>query len=163
GDDNPTLIDDSAKAIQPCVLIAGIAVRFTGLLDVGEIDTRLRMGALHDSIKAKVRIGFQSRCSIDDRSQPAYGIVQTGRVIVIQNPAIGIRHADHPAVIRIDSGTHALAGLTRWLLNEPAEAVTIWRKGVDAEFHDEAGGMELPVLLLYAAVRAPNLYPIDAA
>ncbi len=46
GGDDPALIDHPTEAVEAGVLVAGVAVRFAGLLDVGQVHTRLRMRAL---------------------------------------------------------------------------------------------------------------------
>jgi tetratricopeptide (TPR) repeat protein len=62
-----------------------------------------------------------------------------------------------------DTGTHALAGVTRWVLGERADAVRMWTAGLDCEYRDYAGGMELPLLLFYAAARDPAVYAMGQA
>jgi tetratricopeptide (TPR) repeat protein len=60
-------------------------------------------------------------------------------------------------------GVYALAGLTRWLLGERAEAIATWERGLNCDFQDVAGGMTLPLLLFFAALRVPDLYSIEHA
>ncbi|MFL5245592.1 MAG: hypothetical protein ACJ8FY_26145 [Gemmataceae bacterium] len=55
------------------------------------------------------------------------------------------------------------AGVAHWLLNERAEAIAMWEKGLTGAFHDGAGGMDYPLLLLYASIRAPDLFSLRAA
>jgi hypothetical protein len=57
-----------------------------------------------------------------------------------------------------DTGSYASAGIARWLLDETDEAVKLWVEGLDCDYRDEAGGMELPLLLFYAAVRRPKAF-----
>jgi hypothetical protein len=58
-----------------------------------------------------------------------------------------------------DTGTHALAGIARWTSGERADALRTWVKGLDCDYRDEAGGMELPLLLFYASARDPHIFP----
>jgi hypothetical protein len=62
-----------------------------------------------------------------------------------------------------DTGTHALLGVASWILEDRQEAIRIWSKGLDCDYRDEAGGMELPLLLFYAGVREPTLFSIAQA
>jgi tetratricopeptide (TPR) repeat protein len=62
-----------------------------------------------------------------------------------------------------DSFTHALAGISRWMLGECREAALVWEKGLDCDYQDMAGGMALPLLLYYAAARKPKAYDISKA
>jgi tetratricopeptide (TPR) repeat protein len=48
------------------------------------------------------------------------------------------------------------AGVSSWCLNEPDQAVSIWRAGIGAPYTDAAGGVGLPSLLLYAGCRLGN-------
>jgi hypothetical protein len=48
---------------------------------------------------------------------------------------------------------NAWEGVCHWYLDRPAAAVAAWQAGLDAPYTDAAGGVELPALLVYAAVR----------
>ena len=57
-----------------------------------------------------------------------------------------------------------MAGTARWLLDERgADAVAVWVEGLDCPYADAAGGMELPLLLLFAGSRYPGLTDVAAA
>ena len=62
-----------------------------------------------------------------------------------------------------DDGLYAYLGLIHWLEDDPNEAVAFWKRGLNCQYRDEAGGMELPLLLLYAGVRAPKSFDCNAA
>ena len=62
-----------------------------------------------------------------------------------------------------DSGTCALAGMARWILKDRTEAVRIWQEGLDYDYRDAAGGVELPLLSFYAAVREPLVFSLTRA
>jgi lipoprotein NlpI len=49
--------------------------------------------------------------------------------------------------------THVNVGITWWWLGKPLEAVEIWRSGIGAKYRDEAGGVQVPALLFFAASR----------
>lgn len=44
-------------------------------------------------------------------------------------------------------------GICYWYLNQPAQSVESWRRGLDAPYTDAAGGVRMPGMLLYAALR----------
>lgn len=60
-------------------------------------------------------------------------------------------------LIRITNGRsdsdYMLAGIANWLLDNYTEAIEIWQKGLNTKYTDAAGGIEVPALLYYAAVR----------
>jgi hypothetical protein len=62
-----------------------------------------------------------------------------------------------------DSSIYAFDGIARWELAEHREACSMWENGLDCDYQDGAGGMELPCLLFYAAVRDPKSYDISKA
>src|SRR5262249_19803118 len=47
---------------------------------------------------------------------------------------------------------YEMAGTAKWCLNECDEALSIWRTGLSAGFTDWAGGVEVPLLLLFTSV-----------
>src|SRR5262249_50746656 len=57
--DDPALIDHSTESIEAGVLVARIPIGFASLLDVGEIDTGLRMGAADDGVETEIRVLLQ--------------------------------------------------------------------------------------------------------
>lgn len=64
--------------------------------------------------------------------------------------------ADFQTVIRLRSESdrgYIYAGVTLWWLGRSLEAVEVWRKAVGAKYTDEAGGVEAPALLFFAASR----------
>jgi hypothetical protein len=56
----------------------------------------------------------------------------------------------------LSTGEFAWAGVALWLCGKPQEAARKWQDGLGTQYTDEAGGMELPLLLYYAAVRRPE-------
>jgi lipoprotein NlpI len=44
-------------------------------------------------------------------------------------------------------------GVCYWYLNQPSQAVEVWKQGITAPYTDAAGGVTPPALLLYAAQR----------
>ena len=66
-------------------------------------------------------------------------------------------------ITREDAGTgeYGLAGVARWLSGDYTTAVSHWKKGQGAAYADASGGMGLPLLLAYAAVRQPNVIPFN--
>jgi hypothetical protein len=57
----------------------------------------------------------------------------------------------------IGTGHYALAGTAQWIGGSYERSVELWKKGIGSQYADASGGMELPLLLFYAAVRKPNL------
>jgi lipoprotein NlpI len=47
-------------------------------------------------------------------------------------------------------------GICHWCLDQPSQAVGVWRQGLTAPYTDAAGGVVIPALLLYAAERLDN-------
>jgi tetratricopeptide (TPR) repeat protein len=52
-----------------------------------------------------------------------------------------------------NDGYSIFMGITLWWLNRFNEAIVIWKKALSAKFTDAAGGVEIPALLLFAAIR----------
>jgi hypothetical protein len=52
---------------------------------------------------------------------------------------------------------YGMAGIAKWCLNEPREAVGQWRLGLDCRFADAAGGVGLPLLLFVASILRPDV------
>ncbi len=52
----PALIDHSAEAVQPGILVARVAVALAGLLHVGYLDPRL--GVIHDDHRVQAELVF---------------------------------------------------------------------------------------------------------
>lgn len=66
---------------------------------------------------------------------------------------------------RIDSdprsgdGDYGMAGVAKWCLGKPDEAVSEWRAGAKAKYARTAGlNIILPLLLYFAAVRQPKIF-----
>jgi tetratricopeptide (TPR) repeat protein len=51
-----------------------------------------------------------------------------------------------------------LAGIAKWCLNEPGEAIEQWIQGIKCDYADGAGGVTIPLLLFYASIVKPELY-----
>lgn len=49
------------------------------------------------------------------------------------------------------------AGVVRWLEKSYVEACNIWRAGLDCDYRDAAGGIEVPLLLYFAGIRYPEI------
>lgn len=62
-----------------------------------------------------------------------------------------------------DSGSHASAGVACWLLRDHVAARKHWVDGLESEMQDLAGGMGLPLLLFFSAVRDPHLFDLNEA
>jgi tetratricopeptide (TPR) repeat protein len=62
-----------------------------------------------------------------------------------------------------NTGSYAACGVARWLLARYSEAVNVWLSGLDCQYADAAGGMELPLLLYFAAACQQRVYRIDDA
>jgi hypothetical protein len=56
----------------------------------------------------------------------------------------------------VGTSNYAMSGVARWILGRRAESVRLWKEGMKCKYADAAGGMELPLLLYYAAVRDPS-------
>lgn len=60
-------------------------------------------------------------------------------------------------------GLYVYCGLVRWLWGHSVNAVDYWMRGLKCSYTDDAGGVELPLLLYYASTCDPMLYdPSDA-
>jgi hypothetical protein len=53
--------------------------------------------------------------------------------------------------------------LVRWLANRYEEAISLWQAGLNCEYTDGAGGLELPLLLYHASARHPKSHPNEEA
>jgi len=51
-----------------------------------------------------------------------------------------------------------MAGVAKWCVDDPKEAVGQWRAGLRAQYADGAGGIRLPMLLFTAAVVTPSAF-----
>lgn len=52
-----------------------------------------------------------------------------------------------------NDGTYLLLGTAQWLAGKKEAAVETWRSGLNTPYTDAAGGVQLPGILLYGAVR----------
>jgi len=57
------------------------------------------------------------------------------------------------------STTYAMAGVAQWCLNTPHEAVRQWHEGLQCGYADAAGGAQLPLLLFFASIVEPEIFP----
>src|SRR5260221_8552703 len=73
---DPALIDNATEAVQARVLVARISVCFAGLLDVGQIDAGLRMGAADDRAQAEVVIRLKGTGGARERCQAANDVLK---------------------------------------------------------------------------------------
>jgi hypothetical protein len=56
------------------------------------------------------------------------------------------------------SAFYGMAGLAKWCLGEPSEAISQWRSGLGAQYADTAGlGVKMRLLLFFASVVRPEL------
>ena len=69
--DDPALIDYAPETIQAGVLVAGVAVRFARLLDVGQLHPRLRVILDHHRAQTEVAVTHQRSGAVGNRRQPA--------------------------------------------------------------------------------------------
>ncbi len=63
----------------------------------------------------------------------------------------------------LSTGHYAYAGMAKWIIECYDEAIELWKAGRKAQYADAAGGMELPLLIYYAAVRKPKLIRVSEA
>jgi tetratricopeptide (TPR) repeat protein len=67
--------------------------------------------------------------------------------------------ADYQRVIEIEepqsqhSGDYIRLGICYWWLEKPSQTVAAWRQALTTPYTDAAGGVQAPVMLLYAAQR----------
>jgi len=95
----PALIDNPAEAVQAGVRVARVAVGFAGSLDVAQIDARLRVLAGHHHRLAQVVVALQHPRAVRQRRQAADGVIQPGRVVVVEHPAVGVDDAGESGVV----------------------------------------------------------------
>ena len=50
-----------------------------------------------------------------------------------------------------------MAGAAKWCMDEPDAAVMIWKSGLNAQYADGAGGVQLPLLLSVASILKPSV------
>jgi hypothetical protein len=51
-----------------------------------------------------------------------------------------------------------IKGTAQWILGRFADVVRAWTAGLDSQYTDASGGMEVALLLYYASVRQPKVY-----
>ena len=60
---------------------------------------------------------------------------------------------------RVSDSYYGMAGVAKWCLGRPDEAVSEWRAGLKAEYAGASGlNVGSPLLLFFAAVREPNVF-----
>jgi hypothetical protein len=63
---------------------------------------------------------------------------------------------NHPRTGDSDFG---MAGVAKWCLGKPDEAISQWRTGLNAKYARASGfGIRMPLLLFFATVRQPNVF-----
>lgn len=60
-------------------------------------------------------------------------------------------------------GHYILAGIARWLLGDPVDAIGVWKEGLDCAYGDWAGGIDVPLHLYFGAVREPTSFELTQA
>jgi hypothetical protein len=51
---------------------------------------------------------------------------------------------------------YSMAGVAKWCLNVPSQAIEWWKLGADADYADGAGGIHVPLMLWLASVIEPG-------
>jgi len=63
---------------------------------------------------------------------------------------------------RAGDNDYGMAGVAKWCIGEPSEAVSEWRSGLGAGYARAAGlGIRMPLLLFFAAVLKPSIVDRD--
>lgn len=50
------------------------------------------------------------------------------------------------------SGDFIYSGISYWFLNQPIEAIDIWKRGLKAQYTDAAGGVTIPAILYFSSI-----------
>lgn len=53
---------------------------------------------------------------------------------------------------------YGMRGVAEWCNNEPDKAIGCWQAGLDAQYADGAGGIDIPLLLFVASVLQPEAF-----
>jgi hypothetical protein len=60
---------------------------------------------------------------------------------------------------RVGDNDYGMAGVAKWCLGRPDEAVLEWRAGLKAKYARASGlGVRMPLLLFFAAIREPRVF-----
>jgi tetratricopeptide (TPR) repeat protein len=60
---------------------------------------------------------------------------------------------------RVGDSYYGMAGVAKWCLGRPDEAVSEWRAGLKAKYARASGlGVRMPLLLFFAAIREPRVF-----
>jgi len=90
---------------------------------------------------------------------------KTGDIFPLRNKVFALLKLDKldeairlsEEIIRSNAGStdsdFIFLGVARWLKRQPIPAIETWKTGLKAKYTDAAGGVEIPMLLLFAAVR----------
>ncbi len=94
----PSLVNYPAEAVQPRILVAGVADRFAVSLNVTQSHAGIWMAALDHGAQAQVFVALQGAARVGKGRQTADLAVQA---VVMEDdlPAIGIGQARQPAVV----------------------------------------------------------------
>ncbi len=103
---------------------------------------------------------FEEACQVADNEYK-----ETNSIVSLRNKVIALLNLKKFSeainlcnkIIDLDNGESEIdfkfCGVAYWLLNKHLEAIDVWKKGFKASYTDAAGGVELPLLLIYAAYK----------
>jgi hypothetical protein len=90
---------------------------------------------------------------------------ESGNIFPLRNKVIALLQLDKldetillsEKIIRLNAGStdsdFIFLGVARWLKRQPVLAIEVWKTGLKSKYTDAAGGVEIPMLLLFASVR----------
>ena len=68
-------------------------------------------------------------------------------------------HSRIETASRAGDNDYGMAGVAKWCLGKPDDAVSEWRAGLKAEYARTSGlGVRMPLLLFFAAIREPRVF-----
>src|SRR5207237_4772237 len=77
----------------------GIPIGLAALLNVREVHAGLRVGPLDHGVQAEVGVTLQRGRAVGEGTEAANRVIQPGIVVVVDDPAVGVGHADLAAVV----------------------------------------------------------------